>query len=81
VGRRPARDRFSAHDREYYRQMLETLAGDPAHDAQIRPVATLEFAEHDGRVLAANLMIWFGDTVTYLHGASSNVRRESWHHT
>jgi lipid II:glycine glycyltransferase (peptidoglycan interpeptide bridge formation enzyme) len=76
VGETTGRDRFSAHDREYYRQMLETLAGDPAHDAQIRPVATLEFAEHDGRVLAANLMIWFGDTVTYLHGASSNVRRE-----
>ena len=70
------RDRFHAHDREYYRKMLEALSGDPAHDASSRPVATLEFAEHDGRVLAANLMIWFGDTVSYLHGASSNVRRE-----
>lgn len=70
------RDRFSAHDADYYRLMLETLAGDPATDAARRPVARLLFAEHDGKVLAAELMLYFGGTATYLHGASSRDRRE-----
>lgn len=70
------RDKFRAHDKEYYRLMLETLAGDPAEGALFKPVARLVFAEHDGKVLAANLMIYFGATATYLHGASSRERRE-----
>ncbi|HJV32605.1 MAG TPA: peptidoglycan bridge formation glycyltransferase FemA/FemB family protein [Patescibacteria group bacterium] len=70
------RDKFRAHDKEYYRSMLEALAGDPAKDGATRPVARLVFAEHDGRVLAANLMVYFGGTATYLHGASSRARRE-----
>lgn len=70
------RDGFRAHDKEYYRSMLEALSGDPASDGKTRPVARLVFAEHDGRVLAANFMIYFGDTATYLHGASSRARRE-----
>lgn len=70
------RDRFRAHGKEYYRSMLEALAGAPATDGRTRPVARLVFAEHDGRVLAANLMIYFGGTATYLHGASSRARRE-----
>jgi len=70
------RDGFRAHDKEYYRSMLEALAGDPSKDGKERPVARFVFAEHDGRVLAANLMVYFGDTATYLHGASSRERRE-----
>lgn len=70
------RDRFRAHDRGYYRLMLETLSGDPASGDKTRPVARLVFAEHDGKVLAANLMMYFGTTATYLHGASSRERRE-----
>jgi len=70
------RDRFRAHGKDYYRLMLETLSGDPAIDGKTRPVARLVFAEHDGRVLAANLMLYFGTTATYLHGASSRERRE-----
>jgi len=70
------RDRFRAHGKEYYRLMLETLSGDPATDGKARPVARLVFAEHDGKVLAANLMLYFGTTATYLHGASSRERRE-----
>jgi lipid II:glycine glycyltransferase (peptidoglycan interpeptide bridge formation enzyme) len=75
VGETTERDRFSGHRSGYYQLMLEALSGDPSirDDA---PKARLVFAEHDGRVLAANLMIYFGDTVTYLHGASSDVRRE-----
>jgi lipid II:glycine glycyltransferase (peptidoglycan interpeptide bridge formation enzyme) len=56
--------------------MLETFSGNPAVDGKLRPVARLVFAEHDGRVLAANLMMYFGDTAIYLHGASSRTRRE-----
>ncbi len=70
------RDGFRAHDKEYYRLMLETLSGDPATDGKKRPVARLLFAEHDGKVLAANLMLYFGTTAIYLHGASSRSRRE-----
>jgi peptidoglycan pentaglycine glycine transferase (the first glycine) len=70
------RDGFHEHSGAHYRKMLETLAGDPAVQSDAAPKARLVFAEHDGRVLAANLMIYFGDTATYLHGASSSVRRE-----
>lgn len=70
------RDAFHAHDKSYYRTMLDTLSGDPESDGKNRPVARLAFAEHDGKVLAANLMIYFGGTATYLHGASSRVQRE-----
>jgi peptidoglycan pentaglycine glycine transferase (the first glycine) len=70
------RDGFHEHSGAHYRRMLETLAGDPAVQSDAAPKARLVFAEHDGRVLAANLMIYFGDTATYLHGASSSVRRE-----
>ncbi len=70
------RDGFRAHDKDYYRLMLETLAGDPQADGAERPVARLVFAEHDGKVLAANLMLYFGTTATYLHGASSRERRD-----
>ncbi len=70
------RDRFRAHDKDYYRLMLETLPGDPSIDGQTRPVARLLFAEHDGKILAASLMLYFGRTAIYLHGASSRERRE-----
>lgn len=70
------RDGFRAHGKEYYRLMLEALAGDPATEGKKRPVARLVFAEHDGKVLAANLMLYFGATAIYLHGASSRERRE-----
>lgn len=63
-----------SHDEDHYRKMLETLSGDMADGG--KAVAKLMFAEHDGKVLAAILLIRFGDTVTYLHGASSRDRRE-----
>lgn len=38
-------------------------------------VAFLAIAKHENDILATNIMIDFGDTRTYLHGASSNVKR------
>lgn len=59
------RDKFRPHPKRYYEKMLETL-GD---------MAQVWFSEYRGKVLAANLMIFWGDTVVYLHGASSNEHR------
>ncbi len=59
------RDGFVSHPKDYYKKMLS------CSDANI----DLWVAEKDGVVLCANLIINFGDTVTYLHGASSNEHR------
>lgn len=61
------RDQFTSHSRNYLKATFDHLkkAG----------LAKLRLAEHAGVVLAANMEIWFGDTVTYLHGASSNHNR------
>lgn len=66
---------FRGHARSHYAAMLRTLAGDPSvRDDKAK--ARLLFAEHDGKVLAAVVLLYFGGTVTYLHGASSRGRRE-----
>ncbi len=81
------RDRFNYHPKEYYRQMLffgsqntvevrppssATLASTSRSDLNVK----LIIAEKYGETLAANIVNFFGDTVTYLHGASNYARRE-----
>ncbi len=61
------RNDFSAHPSSYYKKMLEMLTGECS--------AFLVFAEAEGQVLAANIMIDFLDTRTYLHGASRGIMR------
>lgn len=56
------RDGFRSHPANHYRKLLSL------NHAFVK----LFFAEHKNKVLAANLMINFGDTCTYSHGASSN---------
>lgn len=51
------------HAENYYRQMFEVIS-----DENIK----LYCAWHNNKVVAANIMIFFGDTVTYLHGASDD---------
>lgn len=63
-----SRGAFRLHSKDYYRQMVESLK-----DGACR--AFLATASHEGTLLAANIMIDFGDTRIYLHGASSNVHR------
>ena len=58
-----SRDAFRLHGKEYYRKMIES------------GVAFLAIAKHENDILAADIMIDFGDTRTYLHGASSNMKR------
>ena len=61
------RDGIVPHPREHYLDMMNGL-----------PEATwnLYVAEYEGRVIAANLMIFFGEYATYLHGASGDDHRE-----
>jgi lipid II:glycine glycyltransferase (peptidoglycan interpeptide bridge formation enzyme) len=64
------RDNFRSHPDNYYRQLVKTGSN----------FIKLFLAEHHGsapltarnKVLAANLIVFFADTVTYLHGASDD---------
>lgn len=60
------RDEFNLHGRSYYQAMLK-LDSD---------FIKLWFAEYQGKPLAGNLVVFFGDTATYIHGGSSNENRE-----
>ncbi len=62
-----ARDGIVSHPRAYYLTMMEQV---PAEHWN------LYVAEYEGQVIAANLMIFFGRYVTYLHGASGDEHRE-----
>jgi lipid II:glycine glycyltransferase (peptidoglycan interpeptide bridge formation enzyme) len=62
------RDGFTQHDASY---LEETFCWLERHD-----MARVRLAEHDGEVLAANMEVRYGDTVTYLYGASSSMHRQ-----
>ncbi len=62
------RDKFKAHPSIYYKTMLETMSGNGA-------IARLAMAFYKDHVIAANVIIDFAGTRTYLHGATSNLHR------
>jgi len=61
------RDGFRAHPKAYYAKMLEVCSA-KKHQGLFR--ARLIFAEYRGEPAATAIMGAYGDTVTYLHGAS-----------
>jgi len=61
------RDRITAHPESYYRKMFEIIPPE---------VLKLYVAEFDGKIIAANLVLFFGHTATYMHGASGDQHRE-----
>ena len=60
------RDKFLGHADAYYRRLA-------ALDSNF---IKLFLAEYDGRIIAAGLFSFYGNCVTYLHGASSNQDRQ-----
>ncbi len=60
------RDEFNLHGRSYYQAMLKLD----------NSFVKLLFAEYQGKPLAGNLVVFFGDTATYIHGGSSDENRE-----
>ncbi len=61
---------IKAHPREHYEAIMDHLDGN--NDA---PMAFMAIAKHGDDVLAANMMIDWNGTRTYLHGASSDVKK------
>jgi len=60
------RDQISIHPFEYYRKMVTEIGNDKIK---------LYLAKHEGRVVSAIIVSFFGGVATYLHGASSNEHR------
>lgn len=58
---------IASHPRGYYEQFFQVLPQD---------MCQLFVAEYEGEVLAANMMIFFGETTTYLHGGSGDAHRD-----
>jgi lipid II:glycine glycyltransferase (peptidoglycan interpeptide bridge formation enzyme) len=66
-----ARDRFHAHPKKYYESMLEKINGDGKKEMRVE----LRVAYFENHPVAAAVVGYFGDTATYLHGASSHEYR------
>lgn len=59
---------ISAHPRDYYEQFFQTLP---------ERMCRLFVAEYDGKIIAGNMVIFYGDTVTYLHGGTGDIHRDA----
>lgn len=55
------RDKFFLHSQEYYQEMMDILGQD---------MVKLFLAKYKNKIVAANLICFFNQTVIYLHGAS-----------
>ncbi|MCX6762815.1 MAG: peptidoglycan bridge formation glycyltransferase FemA/FemB family protein [Candidatus Moranbacteria bacterium] len=62
------RDRIKSHPESYYRKMFKVIPGD---------VLKLYVAEYEGKTIVANLVLFFGKTAIYMHGASDNEYRNA----
>jgi len=71
------RDGFGIHNEEYYKEQVCANFGriniESADCANLK--IKLFLAEHKGKVIAANIVVFFGGRVIYQHGASSNEHR------
>jgi len=65
------RDNFCLHSMEYYKKMLKYKKRDKNFDIQ------LLLAEFQKEIIAGIILVFFGNKVTYLHGASSNKYRNT----
>lgn len=62
------RDNFASHPDEYYQKMIASLPNDFINIWQ---------ATYQGEVIASSIIVAFGDTATYAHGASSSHHRDA----
>ena len=69
------RNTFSAHPNWYYRRLCSSFQSVSTGEKETAALS-LYRATYEGETLAAGLMLAFGDTVNYVHGASSSAHRE-----
>jgi lipid II:glycine glycyltransferase (peptidoglycan interpeptide bridge formation enzyme) len=60
------RKNVNFHPDDYYREMIESISGD---------ILRLYCAEYNGKIIAANLVVFYGNTAIYLHGATDDEYR------
>jgi len=63
------RDEFQTHSKDHYKKMFEIFSYDQT--------LQLFLAEYDHKIVAANLVAFFGNLSTYLHGASADLYRDT----
>jgi lipid II:glycine glycyltransferase (peptidoglycan interpeptide bridge formation enzyme) len=63
-----ARQKIKLHPKAHYQNILKILGKEDA--------AALIIAEFKGKVIAANLITFYGDTAIYLHGGTDGANRE-----
>jgi peptidoglycan pentaglycine glycine transferase (the first glycine) len=68
MGKTTKRDRFSSHSKEYYRKLISFFNNDGIK-------AELVMAYKDEKAVAGAIMMTYGDTCYYLHGASDHDYR------
>ena len=57
------RQGIATHNKEYYEKMLEVIPEN---------IIKIYVAEYDGKIIAANVIVFYRDTAYYLHGASDD---------
>ncbi len=71
-----SRDNFVSHHDAYYKQMVSFLNPLLSEEGEGGGAMVKVWqAEFNGKALASAMVMYFGDTATYLHGASSNEDR------
>lgn len=81
IRRTADRKEITPHPSSYYEQLFRTLPEEMCHLFVAEYAGSASTGEgsssmRDGEVLAANLLITFGTTATYLHGGSSDAHRD-----
>ncbi len=67
------RNKFGLHPKNYYKQMLDIKFDKKNNDLKIK----LFLAKYNDKIIAVDIVSFFGDTATYLHGASLNEFRNT----
>jgi len=65
------RDGIAIHSIDYYKTLFDICGAYPERDLSLH----LYTASHEGDTLAAVVVLFRGNTATYLYGASSNIKR------
>jgi lipid II:glycine glycyltransferase (peptidoglycan interpeptide bridge formation enzyme) len=68
------RDKFGLHTKEHYKGLFSARHSRESGNPECLQTE-LFLAEHNNKIIAANIVVFFGNRAIYLHGASSNEYR------